>query len=75
MRCLVNVLDSKGFDKNTLKEREEDYLEFRNKPKLNALEYDRDYFRDVIIHNKAISPIKFTLIVIKIMLNLNLMKW
>lgn len=51
VRCLVNVLDSKGYDKNTLKEREEDYLEFRNKPKLNALEYDRDYFRDVIIHN------------------------
>lgn len=74
MRCLVNVLDSKGFDKD-IKAMEEDYLEFRNKPKLNALEYDRDYFRDVIIHNKAISPIKFTLIVIKIMLNLNLMKW
>lgn len=50
VRCLVNVLDSKGYDKEQLKYIKEDYLENRNKPKLNALEYDRDYFRDVIIH-------------------------
>ena len=51
VRCLVNVLDSKGYDKEQLEYIKQDYLENRKKPKLNALEYDRDYFYDVIIAN------------------------
>lgn len=51
VRCLVNVLDSKGYDKEQLDYIKQDYLENRKKPKLNALEYDRDYFYDVIIAN------------------------
>ena len=51
VRCLVNVLDSKGYDKEQLDYIKQDYLEYRKKPKLNALEYDGDYFRDVIIAN------------------------
>lgn len=50
-RCLVNVLDSKGYDKEQLDYIKQDYLENRKKPKLNALEYDGDYFYDVIIAN------------------------
>ena len=51
VRCLVNVLDSKGYDKEQLEYIKQDYLENRKKSKLNALEYDRDYFYDVIIAN------------------------
>lgn len=51
VRCLVNVLDSKGYDKEQLDYIKQDYLENRKKSKLNALEYDGDYFRDVIIAN------------------------
>lgn len=51
VRCLVNVLDSKGYDKEQLDYIKQDYLENRKKPKLNALEYDGDYFYDVIIAN------------------------
>lgn len=52
VRCLVNVLDdSKDYDKEQLEYIKQDYLENRKKPKLNALEYDRDYFYDVIIAN------------------------
>lgn len=51
VRCLVNVLDSKGYDKEQLDYIKQDYLENRKKSKLNALEYDRDYFYDVIIAN------------------------
>ncbi|MCI5968113.1 DUF262 domain-containing protein [Helicobacter sp.] len=50
VRCLVNVL-AKGYDKGQLEYIKQDYLENRKKPKLNALEYDRDYFYDVIITN------------------------
>lgn len=51
VRSLVNVLDSKGYDKEQLDYIKQDYLENRKKSKLNALEYDRDYFYDVIIAN------------------------
>lgn len=51
VRCLVNVLNSKKYDKESLEYIKEDYLENRKKSKLNALEYDRDYFYDVIIAN------------------------
>ncbi|WP_252195533.1 DUF262 domain-containing protein [Campylobacter vulpis] len=51
VRCLINALNLKDYDKERLKEIEEDYLEFRKMSKLKALEYDRDYFCDVIIHN------------------------
>lgn len=51
VRSLVNVLDSKRYDKEQLDYIKQDYLENRKKSKLNALEYDRDYFYDVIIAN------------------------
>lgn len=51
VRCLVNVLDSKCYDKEQLDYIKQDYLEYRKNPKLNTLEYDRDYFYDVIIAN------------------------
>lgn len=51
VRCLVNVLDSNGYDTEQLEYIKQDYLEYRKKPKLNALEYDWDYFRGVIIAN------------------------
>ncbi|BAM31538.1 DUF262 domain-containing protein [Helicobacter cinaedi] len=51
VRSLVNMLDSKGYDKEQLDYIKQDYLENRKKSKLNALEYDRDYFYDVIIAN------------------------
>lgn len=53
VRCLVNVLDSKGYDKEQLDYIKQDYLEYRKKSKLNALEYDGNYFRDVIIANDS----------------------
>lgn len=51
VRCLINILDSKGYDKEQLGFIKEDYLEYRKTPKLSAVEYDRDYFCDLIIHN------------------------
>ncbi|ANV97880.1 hypothetical protein BBW65_03280 [Helicobacter enhydrae] len=45
MRALINVLN------NETARLEEWYLIQQNKPKLNAVEYDRDYFYDVIIRN------------------------
>ncbi|MGX3044404.1 DUF262 domain-containing protein [Helicobacter sp. T3_23-1056] len=57
-RALCNILkdkkeklsnDDKVDNKEFIRRIEEDYLIKRDKPKLEAVEYDRDYFRDFII--------------------------
>ncbi|MCX2717462.1 DUF262 domain-containing HNH endonuclease family protein [Helicobacter sp. MIT 21-1697] len=60
VRALCNVLKEKAknerldneiSNEDFLKYIEEDYLINRSKAKLQAVEYDRDYFKDVIINN------------------------
>lgn len=62
VRALCNVLSQKK-DKLSdkidnavfIKQIEEDYLIYRGKPKLKAVEYDEIYFNGLIIENKAMS--------------------
>ncbi|MGX2971958.1 DUF262 domain-containing protein [Helicobacter sp. T3_23-1059] len=58
VRALVNALETRAktetlrndmTNKDFIQYIQEDYLINRNKPKLEAVEYDRDYFRDFII--------------------------
>lgn len=61
-RALYNVLKDKAASEKLNPEMEndkflsyieEDYLICRSKPKLEAVEYDRDYFKNVVIDNKG----------------------
>ncbi|MDY5557604.1 DUF262 domain-containing HNH endonuclease family protein [Helicobacter sp.] len=51
IRAKNETLSSERNNEDFLKYIEEDYLMNRSKAKLQAVEYDRDYFKDVIIHN------------------------
>lgn len=60
VRALCNILQNRAKNETLSSERnnedflkyiEEDYLMDRSKVKLQAVEYDRDYFKDVIIYN------------------------
>lgn len=48
-RAKTETLKSNMSNKEFIQYIQEDYLINRNKPKLEAVEYDRDYFRDFII--------------------------
>ncbi|STQ86299.1 DUF262 domain-containing protein [Helicobacter muridarum] len=59
-RALINALEQKAKNQRLDEEKsneeflryiKEDFLIYRSKPKLQAVEYDRDYFKDVIIQN------------------------
>ena len=53
-RAKTETLKSNMSNKEFIQYIQEDYLINRNKPKLEAVEYDRDYFRDFIIKGSAI---------------------
>ncbi len=52
-RAKTETLKSNMSNKEFIQYIQEDYLINRNKPKLEAVEYDRDYFRDFIIKGSA----------------------
>lgn len=52
-RAKTETLKSNMSNKEFIQYIQEDYLINRNKPKLEAVEYDRDYFRDFIIKDDS----------------------
>lgn len=50
-RALHNVLKNRAVNDKFLDDIEKGYLIYNSKPKLEAVEYDRDYFKNIIIEN------------------------